>query len=86
MKLKRFLSMLLTVALVACTIPHAAFAEVAGKKTFKYVALGDSITSGFGLTPGKGDGLDALAKDRAFILTDELIANPVMEAYPMVFG
>ena len=86
MKLKRFLSMLLTVALVACTIPHAAFAEVAGKKTFKYVALGDSITSGFGLTPGKGDGLDALAKDRALILTDELIANPVMEAYPMVFG
>ena len=82
MKLKRCLSMLLAVMLVACTIPHAAFAEAAEKKVYNYVALGDSITAGFGLTSDAGN----LAEDKALILTDERIADPVMEAYPMVFG
>ena len=81
MKLKRCLSMLLAVALVVCMMPQAAFAEGA-MKTFKYVALGDSITSGYGLTPRTG----IANMDRALILTDELIANPITEAYPMVFG
>lgn len=81
MKLKRCLSMLLAVALTACMMPQAAFAEGA-KKTFKYVALGDSITSGYGLTTNT----ENPNVDKALVLTDELIADPIMEAYPMVFG
>ena len=59
-----------------------AFAEEGGKtdekKSYDYVALGDSIAAGYGLTEGQGLGLDpALVID---------LENPINNAYPAVFG
>ncbi|MBO7673592.1 MAG: hypothetical protein J6S63_01125, partial [Atopobiaceae bacterium] len=82
MKLKRLLSMLLAVVLVVCTIPHEAFAEAAQDKVYSYVALGDSVTAGYGL----GHKIEGTSMDKALILTEALIADPIMDAYPMVFG
>ena len=69
----------IVMALVSFSVPALADSQPA--KTYKYVAFGDSISSGFGLAQTKD-----LVSDPAFILTEELIANPVKGAYAMVFG
>ena len=78
--LKRILSVILVVAMLGSIAVLAASAEESSEKTFNYVALGDSIAAGYGLTaPGT-------AYDPALILSEDLIANPVVDAYAHVFG
>lgn len=78
--IKRILSVFLAVLMVAGLVTVAASAEEKPAKTFNYVAFGDSIAAGYGLTaPGT-------ANDPALILSEELIANPIQDAYAHVFG
>ena len=78
--IKRILSVILAVAMLGSIAAVAASAEETPEKTFKYVALGDSIAAGYGLTaPG-------VANDPALILSEDLIANPIQDAYAHVFG
>ncbi len=85
MKLKKILSVALSAIMIgniACAAVSAE--ETPSAKTYNYVALGDSIAAGFGLD---GDGsATALARDPALILTEDLIANPITDAYAQVFG
>ena len=76
--IKRSICLIMTVVMLFCSaaVPSSAFA--AETETYRYVAIGDSIAAGYGLS---GTPLDP-----AFFLTDELIANPVRTAYPAVFG
>ena len=71
--------MAVMMALIYVSVPALADSQPA--KTYNYVAFGDSISSGFGLAQTKN-----LATDPALILTENLIANPIKGAYPMVFG
>ncbi len=87
MRIKRLLAALITAVLVAQLVPQkGALGEVAisgeAEQTYKYVAIGDGVTSGLNLTPRE----DPYAPDKAMVLTEELIADPVQEAYPAVFG
>ena len=83
MKFKRILSVVLSAALITSTTSLSVFAR-GGEKKYDYVALGDSIAAGFGLS---GDGsASSLAVDPALILSEDLIANPVRNAYAAVFG
>ena len=78
--IKRVLSIVLAVAMIAGLATIAASAEGNTVKTYNYVALGDSIAAGYGLTdPGT-------ANDPALVLSEDLIANPVQDAYAHVFG
>ncbi|MBQ7522564.1 MAG: Ig-like domain-containing protein [Clostridia bacterium] len=85
MKLKKMLSVALSAIMlgnIACVVATAE--ESKPTKTYNYVALGDSIAAGFGLS---SDGsATALATDPALILTEDLIANPVQNAYAQIFG
>ena len=82
MKIKRLLAMVLAVAMLVSGLSLSAFAEETKEtKTYNYVAFGDSIASGYGLSEVGESGIDP-----ALILSEELIANPVAEAYPAVFG
>ena len=85
MKLKKILSVALSAIMlgnIACVVATAE--ESKPTKTYNYVALGDSIAAGFGLS---SDGsATALATDPALILTEDLIANPVQNAYAQIFG
>ena len=85
MKLKKVLSFAISAIMLgnmACVFASAE--ESTPAKTYNYVALGDSIAAGFGLS---GDGSAAsLATDPALILSEDLIANPVQGAYAQVFG
>ncbi|WP_407385481.1 dockerin type I domain-containing protein [Ruminococcus sp.] len=77
---KRILSIILAIAMLGSTAVIVASAEEAPFKTYNYVALGDSIAAGYGLTaPGT-------AADPALILSRDLIADPVQDAYAHVFG
>lgn len=78
--IKRVLSIVLAVAMIAGLATIAASAEGNVVKTYNYVALGDSIAAGYGLSE------DSLTKDPALVLSEDLIANPVKVAYPHVFG
>ena len=83
MRGKKFLSVLTAAAMLGSTTGLAALAEGAEKapskkKTYNYVALGDSIAAGYGLY--KGEGLDP-----AMIINDKLLADPVQGAYPAIF-
>lgn len=78
--IKRILSVILAVAMLGSIAAVAASAEETPEKTFKYVALGDSIAAGYGLT-ARGT-----ANDPALILSEDLIANPIQDAYAHVFG
>ena len=49
MKFRKILSVVLSAALLAGSVSFSAFAKETENKTYHYVALGDSITSGFGL-------------------------------------
>ncbi len=87
MKLKKVVAVALTAALVGST----AVTAVAAKTTtpddvYHYVALGDSITAGYGLTSEGDNFMEKFASDRALVITDELLADPIKEAYPAVFG
>ena len=85
MKLKKVLSFAISAIMLgnmACVFASAE--ESTPAKTYNYVALGDSIAAGFGLS---GDGsVTSLATDPALILSEDLIANPVQDAYAQVFG
>ena len=77
---KRVLSILLSVAMLGSVATLIVSAEETPAKTYNYVALGDSIAAGYGLTaPGT-------AHDPALILSEDLIANPIKDAYAHVFG
>ena len=80
MKFKRILSVILALALLASTCCIAATAEEAPAKTYKYVAFGDSISAGYGLSE------ETLDVDPSLFVTEKVIANPVKGAYPAVFG
>lgn len=72
--MKRIISIILAIVMLFGLTSVIASAEEAPQKTFNYVALGDSIASGYGLTaPGT-------AHDPVLILSEELIANPVQGA------
>ena len=78
--IKRILAVFLAVAMLGSLATVIASAEETSEKTFNYVAFGDSIAAGYGLTaPGT-------ANDPALILSEDLIANPVQDAYAHVFG
>ena len=76
------MSVVLSAALLAGSVSLSAFAKETENKTYHYVALGDSITSGFGLENDTG----LFIKEPTLILNEELIANPIESAYPAVFG
>ena len=81
--MKKVICILLTVVMVCSLFCTAAAAE--GTKTkgvYSYVALGDSVAAGFGLNNESG----SFGDDPALIITEELLANPIAEAYPQVFG
>ena len=80
---KKILAGVLSATLLVTATSVTAFAKET-KKEYNYVALGDSIAAGFGL--GSNGSIDSIAGDPALILTDDLIANPVMGAYSQVFG
>jgi lysophospholipase L1-like esterase len=82
MKIKKIIAVAMAVVMLVSGLSLSAFASVAEPKTFNYVALGDSIASGFGLTSTAAD----LMNDKALVITDELLADPVSEAYAAVFG
>ena len=78
--LKKILSIVLAVAMLGSIATVMASAKEAEEKTYNYVCLGDSIAAGYGLTaPGT-------ATDPALILSEDLIANPIQDAYAQVFG
>ena len=78
--LKKILSIVLAVAMLGSIATVIASAKEAEEKTYNYVCLGDSIAAGYGLTaPGT-------AYDPALILSEDLIANPIQDAYAQVFG
>ena len=83
MKLKKILAVALSALMLGSSASLLVSAEPVSSsdKTFRYVALGDSIAAGYGLTESAG-----AASDPALILSEDLIANPVQEAYAAVFG
>lgn len=89
MKLRKVISALLSVTIIGGVVSVAASAsayEAVPDRTFHYVALGDSITAGYGLT-GTGDTIwQQFATDRSIFLTEERLADQIQEAYPAVFG
>ncbi len=84
MRGNKILSVLTAAAMLSTTAGISAFAEneekAAAKKTYNYVALGDSIAAGYGLNKDKG-----LMGDPALVITDQLLADPVKGAYPAIF-
>lgn len=83
MKFKAIISVLLSVVMLGSTATlFASAAEDAGEKTYNYVAFGDSIAAGYGLSSNS----ETLTGDPALVLTEDLIANPVQDAYAAVFG
>ena len=85
MKCKKLLSVALSAVMLSSQACLAVNAEgTAPDKAYNYVALGDSIAAGFGLS---SDGTtESMIADPAFIITDDLIANPIQDAYAQVFG
>ncbi len=85
MKFKKILAVVLSTVMVSSSATLIATAEeTKPAKTYDYVALGDSIAAGFGLS---SDGTAAsMRADPAFVITEDLIANPIQEAYAQVFG
>ncbi len=87
MKLRKIVALVLALIMVfSCTLTAFA-ADSQENKTFNYVALGDSIASGFGLTdPNAKISVESIAADPALILSEDLLAHPVANAYPALFG
>ena len=87
MKLRRIVSLVLAVIMIASCTLTAFAADTPEKQTYNYVALGDSIAAGFGLTdPDSKVTVEWISKDPALILNEDLLANPVAKAYPALFG
>lgn len=92
MKAKKLLSVTLSAILLGSTVSLAASAApiATPPKTYKYVAMGDSIAAGYGLEKtGEVDPanpLSVILTDKSVILSEDLIADPVKAAYPAVFG
>lgn len=84
MKLKKVIAVLSSAALMSSLTAQVAGAQEIEEKVYNYVALGDSIAAGFGLE--KLDEQNPIGSDRAIILTEDLIENPVDCAYPNIFG
>jgi len=83
LKFRKIVAVAVSAALLVTSISIPVFAR-GGEKKYDYVALGDSIAAGFGLST---DGsVESLMNDPALILTEDLIANPVQDAYAAVFG
>lgn len=79
--IKRIISIILAVLMLGSVAVVAASAEESpAEKTYNYVALGDSIAAGYGLTAAGS------ALDPALVLSEDLIADPVKDAYAQVFG
>ena len=74
---------MLSATLLVSSISLSAFAKEPNKE-YNYVALGDSIAAGYGLE-NFSEG-DVTVPGHSMILTENLIANPVEEAYVSVFG
>lgn len=83
MKFRKIVAVAVSAALLVTSISIPVFAR-GGEKKYDYVALGDSIAAGFGLSAG--DSVESLMNDPALVLTEDLIANPVQDAYAAVFG
>ena len=64
---RRFLLVLLSLCLVLSLLPTAAFAQ---EKS--YVALGDSITTGYGLQGGEKSFAELVAEENGYTLNNEL--------------
>ena len=80
-KMKKGICLLLAAVMLLCCAAVPARVSAAEAPTFNYVAFGDSIAAGFGIS-----GAESTDKDRALILSEDLIANPVKQAYPALFG
>lgn len=80
--MKRIICLLLSIALLSGLACTAVGAEESEQKTYRYVALGDSIAAGFGLENETGN----FFADPALFLTEDSITNPVSSAYPALFG
>lgn len=78
---KKILAGVLSATMLVTATSMTAFAKET--KKYDYVALGDSIAAGFGLNSTTRGSLEA---DPALILTEDLIADPVQDAYAQVFG
>ena len=78
--MKRILSVILAAVMLVSCFSAAAFAEDKPENVYHYVALGDSISAGYGLSE------DSLSGDPALIITEESLKNPVTGAYPALFG
>ena len=63
MKFKRILSVVLSAALITSTTSLSVFAR-GGEKKYDYVALGDSIAAGFGLSGASGQFVGPAQGDR----------------------
>ena len=80
---KRIISVGLAAAMIGGSATLAVSATpIEEDNTYNYVAFGDSIAAGFGLTGGNV----LEGNDPTLILTQDLIDNPLQAAYPAIFG
>ena len=81
--MKKIVCCLIVIVIVFSVFCTAAGAADSNRdKTYNYVALGDSVTAGYGLQNDS----EVYINDPALLLTEDLIANPVSTAYPALFG
>ena len=80
--MKKIISLVLAAVMLSGLACTAVGAEETEEKSYRYVALGDSIAAGFGLENEGG----AFQEDPSLFLTEDLIANPIRSAYPALFG
>ena len=80
--MKKIISLALATVMLGGIACPAVGAEETQEKTYRYVALGDSIAAGFGLENESGSFLG----DPSVFLTEDLIANPIRSAYPALYG
>ena len=80
--MKKFISLALAAVMLGGIACPAVGAEETEEKTYRYVALGDSIAAGFGLENESG----SFFGDPSLFLTEDLIANPIRSAYPALYG
>jgi len=76
--MKKIISLVLAGVMLGGLACPAVSAEETEEKTYRYVALGDSIAAGFGLENESGN----FFGDPSLFLTEGLIANPIRSAYP----
>ena len=80
--MKKIISLVLAGVMLSGLACTAVSAEETEEKTYRYVALGDSIAAGFGLENESG----SFFGDPSLFLTEDLIANPIRSAYPALYG